>query len=185
MYRVKATCGTLLVQKKNYIIGVVVFLAFIVCVPVLVHTSSAQVQMSQVQMSWPPPEIEVGDNFDDFVDGIDTDRSRQLLGTKDIITGVTILQKVDIQTQSDVPGAETDVEMSFENEAVGTDLPTGGKKIEITTKHLDMSISISVNGVEVQSIKYDNEEANSDYPPEFKALGDLIGHKYTVSPKDA
>jgi len=187
-------------ENKIYIIGAMVILA-LVSVPLAITFHKSAATNSSMgsfpkgaatnsyggSMSWPPLDVAM-DNFD-HLDGINTNRARTLLrdATNDGITsGVTILQKVDVRTDNTVklPTGDvlTNLDMNMDdNEIVATDMPNGGKKIEVTVNHIFMTMTSSINGQELLDAHYDSNTDGADLDPAFEALKEIVGHKTTVS----
>jgi len=186
-------------ENKKYMIGAMVLVA-LVSVPLATTFHKRAAANSSVgsspkgaatnsnvgSMSWPPPAVEM-DDFDNL-DGINTNRARTLLrdATNDGITsGVTILQKVDVRTDNTVKLPQGDVltnlDMNMDdNEIVATDMPNGGKKIEVTVNHIFMTMTSSINGQELLDAHYDSNTDGADLDPAFEALKEIVGHKTTI-----
>jgi len=186
-------------ENKKYMIGAMVLVA-LVSVPLATTFHKRAAANSSVgsspkgaatnsnvgSMSWPPPAVEM-DDFDNL-DGINTNRARTLLrdATNDgINSGVTILQKVDVRTENSVDTGTGDVLTNVdinmdENKIVATDMPNGGKKIEVTINHIFMTMTSSFNGQELLDVHYDSNTDGADLDPAFEALKKIVGHQTTI-----
>eukprot|EP00587_Corethron_hystrix_P008044 CAMPEP_0113300444 /NCGR_PEP_ID=MMETSP0010_2-20120614/2073_1 /TAXON_ID=216773 ORGANISM="Corethron hystrix, Strain 308" /NCGR_SAMPLE_ID=MMETSP0010_2 /ASSEMBLY_ACC=CAM_ASM_000155 /LENGTH=334 /DNA_ID=CAMNT_0000153873 /DNA_START=8 /DNA_END=1012 /DNA_ORIENTATION=+ /assembly_acc=CAM_ASM_000155 len=127
-------------------------------------------------MSWPPPEVGSPESLN-----VDTSRGRMLLRVENanqIPTGVTILQKTQVETREETVDSKSIIDITAENEMLAQNLKTGGNKIDITTTHVTMTGETDIMG-QMSSIRYDSKY--SDVVPEgFESLAKIIGQSNTI-----
>jgi len=138
-------------------------------------------------MSWPPPEVQ------DFnsLENVDTNRGRILLrSSDDIVTGATILQKVEMQIEEEMNEVNMGkVNMNnlvqVESEMLATDLSEGGKMIDLTLTRYYSLMSASSNGEVLQRIEYDSDEPNNNEDPAMEAILGMVGQTNTIEVDEA
>jgi len=158
--------------NMRYIIGGLLLLTMIVCVWVFNPTSTNKETAVARTMSWPPPEVQ------DFVslENLDRNRGRILLGSPDdLVTGATILQKVNLRTYEEINEVNVNSVVNVENKMLATDLSKGGKKIDVTLTRYYSLMSVSSNGEVLNRIEYDSNEPNNNEDPDMEAVAGIIG----------
>lgn len=166
--------------NKRYIIGGIVLFAVIGCAWIFSPTSGGSNDGTTVAgpMSWPPPEVQEFDSFDD----IDTNRERILLrNLNDIVTDKTILQKMEMQVDEEIEGILMETVTKMENEMIATDLSEGIKKIDTTLTHYFSSIkTFSPDGELVNEFEYDSDNDDGEGIPGIDLIGKVIGHNLSI-----